>query len=305
MKKKIIIAGIIVLVIFVTLGLWLNDRDKEEVDYFPYEILIIEVEKAGDLRERYGGCPAGKWITLDENYYGVKVNGEIDNDDFNCLRIMSRGNRHYYVLDLSDAVFIGDEITYIIGTTSNLSSYGRNSAMHVRYLFLPQGEYSLGDGFFRKLQYLKYVDARHVVSFGERAFAEAVSLEMVRMPEDLEIIGFHMFKNTKSLKTMEFGYISYIGTGAFRDSGFEKLSFIADSDTVIESYAFSSTEGKNIEFKGEEPPQLIGEGTFMRSEERTITYPDTEEWDGFEEELRKHGHEGLIERVPYESKDPS
>ena len=298
MKKKIIIAGIIVLVTFVSLGLWLNDHNKEEVDYFPYEIFIIEVEKAGDLRGRYDGCPPGKRITLDENYYGIKINGEIDNDDFYCLLMMSRGNRHYYVLDLSDAVFIGDEITHIIGTTSNTSSYGRNAAMSLRYLFLPQGEYSLGDGFFRKLQYLKYVDARYVVSFGKKAFAEAVSLEMVEMSKDFEIIGVNMFSNAKSLKTIEFGYVSYIGAGAFWGSGFEKLSFIVDSNTVIESYAFSSTEGMIIEFKGEEPPQLIGEGTFMRSEERIIIYPDTEEWDGFEKELREHGHEGLIERVP-------
>ena len=187
---------VILLIVMSSLTIfWWNkeNNSNDRANVFPYELLIIETEQAGDLDKQYG-CSEEQ------------------------LTIM----RQHYVLDLSSAVFIGDEIIHIIGSKSSNYEYAISATMELRYVFLPQGEYSLVDSFFRLTPYLKYVDARYVVDFGQKTFSGATALETVIFSDDFDRIQKSMFGGKKSLKTLKFGYVSLIGKNAFWGNSFEK-----------------------------------------------------------------------------------
>ena len=224
------------------------------------ELMELTLDKDDSLEETYQNSYI-KYLSGN----GMKVTGIIDNEDMRFLCENFKGE----VLDLSGAVFIGEEVK------CQLENRGK-----IKKIILPQAQkeyYDLSEGFLSNIKELDSVDMSSV-----------------------DYIGKGTFSNSKVNKIV-FSDSFCLGEGTFKDM-ITPIKIDISGVYEIERTAFNNSSIEMITIMREEPPVIKAERDigFELPEYTIIVYPDTEEWDGFEEVLRENGYTGLVRRDPFE-----
>ena len=230
----------------------------------PYEndekLLVMHLEEGERLRDKY-------YEVFDrENYLnGIKITGTIDDEDFKfACEVFDQA-----VLDLSEAVFIGEEISCKL-----------KNKINIKEIMLPQAQdknYNLPESFLRNMKELDIVDISNVGYIGKGTFSNS------------------------SVNKIIFSDSFRLGEGAFEGMIFP-IKIDISGVYEIERTAFNESNIELITIMSKEPPEIKAERSigFELPEYTIFVYPDTEEWDGFEQVLRENGYIGLIRRDPFE-----
>ena len=259
---------VITVLVFIYLAVNLLVIKYEEANWKSSKRLEIHLNKEDDLGEIIEEIKRSGSQKENELYKkGLTVTGVIDNEDFAYLC------ESFYkpILDLSEAVFMEKEIQCIFGTTTPPYYDGKPTEK----IILPKayyGYYELPYGFFNNMRYLEYVEMQYVQNMGTRAVYGS-TVEKVVFSDNFILSA--IFTKRAKVKAVDISGASVIYMYALEDSSLEKIK-------ILQEY----------------PPELIG-FTILPNKKLTITFPTTEEWDGFEQELLDKGFEGKVKRVPY------
>jgi len=259
---------VITVLVFIYLAVNLLVIKYEEANWKSSKRLEIHLNKEddlGELIENIKSQGAEKEKILYQK--GLTITGIIDNIDFKYLCDYFNSP----ILDLSDAVFMEEEITCIFGESEPSYSSGKI----IEKIILPKAYYEYYDlpmNFFNRMNHLEYVEMKYVKKIGALAFYGSTVKEVAFSDYFVLEAKFNMRASVKILEV----------SGAYE----------------MQMYSLGGSSLKELIILRREPPKLIG---VLReeSEEVTITYPNTVEWDNFEQELRDKGFEGKINRIPY------
>ena len=259
---------VITVLVFIFLAVNSLVTKYEEENWKSTERLEVHLNKEDDLGELIENIKS-QGTEKEKKLYrkGLTITGIIDNIDFKYLCDYFNSP----ILDLSDAVFMEEEITCIFGESEPPYSSGKI----IEKIILPKAYYEYYDlpmNFFNRMNHLEYVELKHVKNIGALAFYGSTVKEAVFSDYFVLEAKFNMRASVKILEV----------SGAYE----------------MQMYSLGGSSLKEMIILRCEPPELIG---VLReeSEEVTITYPNTVEWDNFEQELREKGFEGKVKRVSY------
>jgi len=146
------------------------------------------------------------------------------------------------------AVFELNDTIEVVGVPSGITELAPsafNGAYALRRVFLPSTLESISEAAFAFTHDLELVTAGTSLTSIERDAFFSSGIQSFELPDGVEFIGRHAFRNTENLKALnhdpEASALQTIESGAFRGSGLESF-IIPDATLTIEERAFSETD---------------------------------------------------------------